>query len=63
MKTDLKIIIKDEERKSLSDSFELHDDELYIAIEKAAADYLKKLVEEFQGEVEDIILKTTTIMR
>lgn len=63
MKTDLKIIIKDEERKSLSDSFELHDDELYMAIERAAADYLKKLVDEFKGNVEDIVLKTTTILK
>jgi hypothetical protein len=63
MKTDLKIIIKDEEHKSLSDSFELHDDELYMAIEKASSEYLKKLLDEFKGTVEDVVIKTTTVMR
>lgn len=63
MKTDLKITIKDEERKSLSDCFELHDDELYMAIEKAASDYVKKLVEEFKGQVEDVVLRTTTYLK
>lgn len=63
MKTDLKITIKDEERKSLSDSFELHDDQLYEALEKASQEYLKKLLEEFKGTVEDIVLRTTTYLK
>jgi hypothetical protein len=63
MKTDLKITIKDEERKSLSDSFELYDDELYKALEKASNEYLKKLLDEFQGTVEDVILRTTTVLK
>lgn len=63
MKTDLKITIKDEERKSLSDSFELHDDELYKALEKASNEYLKKLLDEFKGTVEDVVLRTTTVLK
>lgn len=63
MKTDLKITIKDEECKSLSNSFELFDEDLYAAIEKASQEYLKKLLEEFKGTVEDVVLRTTTYLK
>lgn len=63
MKTDLKITIKDQERKSLSDTFELFEIDLYRAIENAAQKYLKILLEEFKGDVEDIILRTTTYLK
>jgi predicted transcriptional regulator len=63
MKTDMKITIKNEECKALSDSYELHDIELYAAIEKSADEYLKKLLEEFHGEPEDVIIRTTTVLK
>lgn len=63
MKTDLKITIKDEEKKSLSDSYELFDEQLYTAIETASAEALKKLLEEFHGTPEDIILRFTTVLK
>ena len=63
MKTDLKITIKDEERKSLNDSFDLHYDELYQALHKASEEYVKKLLDEFKGTVEDVIIRTTTVLK
>ena len=63
MKTDLKITIKDEERKSLSDCYELFDEKLYQAIKTASEEALQKLLSEFHGIPEDIILKTTTVLR
>jgi hypothetical protein len=63
MKTDVKITIKDEERKSLSDSDELYDENLYNTIKASTAEMLKKLLDEFKGTKEDIIIRTTTILK
>lgn len=63
MKTDVKITIKDEERKSLSDSDEIFDETLYNAIKIATDEMLKKLVAEFHGVPEDIIIRTTTVFK
>ena len=63
MKTDVKITIKDEERKSLSDSDEVYDEPLYNAIKSATDEMLKKLLAEFHGVPEDFIIMTTTVFK
>lgn len=63
MKTDVKITIKDEERKSLSDSYEIFDEALHNAILETTEGCLKKLLAEFKGKAEDVIIRTTTVLK
>lgn len=63
MKTEVKITIKDEERKSLSNSDDLYDEHLYNAIKTATDEMLKNLLAEFKGVAEDVIIRTTTVYK
>lgn len=66
MKTTLKITIKDEERKKLSDSYvidQLVDPPIVMVGDDVTINkYLKILLDEFKGTPEDIVITATMVL-
>jgi hypothetical protein len=63
MKTDIQVIIKDQERKTLKNDFEIHGEFKWSQDEPILQECVNNFLKEFHGEPEDIILKATMIWK
>lgn len=66
MSVELTITIKGEEKKKLTDSYLLDDFETPLTMDRndpIILSHVNKLLEEFQGTPEDIIIKTTMVWK
>lgn len=63
MKTELKITLKDEEKKVLSDTYILYEPFTMCEDDPTIQECLKKLLSEFKSVPEDIIIKATMVLQ
>lgn len=63
MPTELKVIIKDEEKKALSDTFIIEGDFVWSIDDETIKVAVNKLIQEFKGIPEDIIIKATMVYK
>lgn len=63
---ELTITIRDEEKKKMSKAFLIHEPYETVTLsreDKTIQKYLKELLDEFKGEVDDIRMKATMVLK